>query len=125
MSVRANNPASSKKIYIIACVSAVLVLCFFVIFVIYSCISLASLMSVDEIQYNNPNKFQVDYFLEYCELGNFPIENANYIVVSESPHQSDSMMYMVFDGDIIGRDASRIGNCAGVSLQGDGLGSGC
>ena len=97
MNARANHPASSRKTYLIACVSVVLVLGFFVI---YSCIAFDSLMSVDEIQYNNPNTFQVDYFLESCDLGNFPMENAKYIVVSKSPHKSDSRMYMVFDGDV-------------------------
>ena len=59
-----------------------------------------SLMSTKEIRYESPNRSQISYFLEQCELSTLPVESADYLVASESPHKSDSQMALVFSDDV-------------------------
>ena len=67
---------------------------------IFISIAFYSLMSVEEMQYDNPNQSQISHFLECCGLNNLPIESADYLAVSNSPHQSDTRMVLVFSEDV-------------------------
>lgn len=90
----ANGSSMKKSILVITSV-----LLFFII-IICSSVFFASLMSVEGNQYDNPTRSQIEYFLECCELGNLPIDSADYLMVSKSPHKSDCRMVLVFNGDV-------------------------
>ena len=87
----------SWKYGLLACASVLLVLC---CLFIYGVLSFDSLMSADVVKYDDPTRAQIDYFLELCDLDDLPIGAADVIVASSSPHKSDSIIFMVFDGDV-------------------------
>jgi len=68
--------------------------------VVYFWVTSVHLFAIDEFQFDDPNQRQIEFFLEYCSMEELHLENADYLLVSKSPHRSDSMMAIVFDGDV-------------------------
>ena len=78
-------------------VSAILLLALGI--VLYSVAAGADLLSIEEFQMDDPNQRQIEFFLECCDIQGIQVESADCLLISKSPHRSDSVMAMVFDGD--------------------------